>query len=186
MNVSSVPNIWSVSPYHEHTMSCICHHIMNIYRQWVVSPGCELYVPSCARVIGNEIRAGQPYLLSRFFLFWVLKSCELSYEYLQCLQFMICVPILWSVSVCSLWATEHPYCERLQAVRFVRLHIMNIYRLRVLSPWCKLYISSCVSRLNATKLTPLSVICDIQILAFLITYNWTMSVFNLWSVFVTI
>jgi len=99
------------------------------YCELYVSPWCELYVSSCARVMSNEIGAGQQYLLCRFFLFWASSSCELSYECLQCPQSMICVSILSAVGVCSLWA--------------MKFHIESVSRL-----W-----GSCVSILWAVSVT---------------------------------
>jgi len=76
--------------------------------------------------MGNEIGAGQPYLLCRFFLF--------------CLK-----AVSWAMNVSNvlnLWYV-YQYCKRLQSVRFVRLHIMNIYKLWAVYPVFDLYVSSC-------------------------------------------
>jgi len=192
MNVSSVPNLWSVSILWAvgvcslqrfvclHIVSCICHHNYHEHIQAVscVSPGCELYVSSCARVIHNEVGTSHQYLLCRFFLFWASPRCELSYECLQCPQSMICLTILWAVSVWMLCAMEvsilweSPYCESLHIVSVSILWPVHVSILRM-SPGCKM----CASPGHKCALRG----CGIAHVPRL----WTLSVSILWPVCVS-
>jgi len=158
MNVSSVRNLWSVSILWAvgvcslqrfvclHIVSCICHHNYHEHIQTVscVSPGCELYVSSCARVTSNKIGAGQPYLLCRFFLFRVLKlwselwMSPVSPIYDLCLHIVSCrrlQSMSYGVSIFELCLQDVIFV-RLHTMSYICHHSMNIYRLWVVSLGC--------------------------------------------------
>jgi len=118
------------SPYRELYLSAYREHICKL---WAVN------VYSCARAVGNEIDFSISNMLSTDSC--ILEHQQLNYERLQfvdcvryyiikceCLKAMICLHILWTVSVWVVWAigVSILYYECPQVVRVSRLWTLSV------------------------------------------------------------